>query len=286
MSTAATSAVTPPAHGFDSALVARQLTGILRLELGKNLLGRRALAMYFLAFFPLPLALFWALWPGAGEGLAGPSAAAALFASVFPGYIAIPLYLSALLLFMSLFRSEIMEKSLHYYLLTPVRREVLVAGKYVSALIAMTITFVIGTSSLYLLTMSPWGFGEMSQYLFRGPGLSNLFAYLSIVVLGCAGYGAVFLLTGLLFKNPIVPAAVFWGWEFINFLLPSVLKKISVVHYLRSLFPIPVSEGPFAIIADPTPIWVAVPGILIFTALVLVLAGWKARRMEISYGDD
>ncbi len=286
MSTAATPAATPADRGLDGGLIIRQLTGILRMELGKNLLGRRAFFTYFLAFAPVPLALFWAVWPGSKEGLQGPNAAAALFAGVFPAYLAVPLYLSALLLFMSLFRAEIMEKSLHYYLLTPIRREVLVVGKYVSALIAITMTFLASTTLLYGITLMPWGLGEASQYLFRDAGLSNLVAYLGIVALGCAGYGAVFLLTGLVFKNPIIPAAVFWGWEAINIFLPTFLKKISVVHYLTSLFPIPILEGPFEIIADPTPVWVAIPGILIFTALVLALAGWKASRMEISYGDD
>jgi len=271
---------------LDPGLIRRQITGILRLELGKNFLGRRALGMYFLAFSPLPLGLIWALFSGAGEGLGGPSSVAPMFANAFSLYLRFSLYMSSLLVFMSLFRSEIMEKSLHYYLLTPIRREVLLVGKYVSAFLAITVTFTLSTTSLYLLSISPWGLSRLAQYLLRGPGLGNLMAYLGIVVLGCAGYGAVFLVAGLFFKNPVVPAAVFWVWELANPVLPSVLKKISVVHYLRSLEPIPIEAGPFAIVADPTPVWVAVPGILVFTAAVLLLAGWRARRLEITYGDD
>ncbi len=37
---------------------------------------------------------------------------------------------------------------------------------------------------------------------------------------------------------------------------------------------------------DPTPIWISVPGLVIFTALVLAFAGWRAGRMEINYGGD
>lgn len=271
---------------IDLGVIRRQIVGILRLEMGKNLLGRRALGMYFLAFAPVPFALLWAAWPGAREGLGGPTSTAPLFANAFTAYIHFSLYMSALLLFMSLFRSEIMEKSLHYYLLTPVRREVLVVGKYVSALVTIIFTFSVSTTVLYLLSILPWGLGEMSQYLMRGSGLSNLIGYLSIVALGSAGYGAVFLLAGLFFRNPIVPASLLWIWEAINPFLPNLLKKLSVVHYLQSLKPIPITSGPFAFVGDPTPAWIAVPGVVLFTLGVLFIACLRARKMEISYGED
>ena len=41
-----------------------------------------------------------------------------------------------------------------------------------------------------------------------------------------------------------------------------------------------------AIIAQPTPAWLAVIGLTLFSALVLVLAGFRIRRMEIAYGTD
>ena len=67
---------------------------------------------------------------------------------------------------------------------------------------------------------------------------------------------------------------------------PPGLKKISVIHYLTSLVPVPMSEGPFAVLAEPTPAWIAVPSLLLFTAVVLFLAGLHIRRMEISYAGD
>jgi hypothetical protein len=38
--------------------------------------------------------------------------------------------------------------------------------------------------------------------------------------------------------------------------------------------------------AEPTPAWISVPSLIVFTALVLVLAGLHIRRMEISYVGD
>jgi uncharacterized membrane protein len=110
--------------------------------------------------------------------------------------------------------------------------------------------------------------------------------YSGITILACIGYGALFLVVGLFFRNPIIPALVLYGWEWLNFLLPPLLKKISVIHYLQSLTPVPVSEGPFAVIAEPTPAWIAVPSLIVVTALVLILASRRIRRMEVRYGTD
>jgi len=38
-------------------------------------------------------------------------------------------------IFSNLFRGEMLEKTLHYYFLTPMRREMLVAGKYLAGLV-------------------------------------------------------------------------------------------------------------------------------------------------------
>jgi len=271
---------------FDWGLARRQTWGILRLELGKNLLSRRALALYFLAFAPALPVFTWSLTGIPREAFGNPAAAIATYANFFPIYLRASVFLSAIFIFTNLFRAEILEKNLHYYLLAPVRREVLVAGKYLSALLATSAVFALGTALLFIFAAWPWGLSELARYLFSGPGLGHLLGYMGVAVLACAGYGALFLLAGLLFRNPVIPAVFLLSWESINFILPSLLKKLSVIHYLQSLYPIPVNLGPFAVVAEPTPAWVAIPGMLVFTAAVLAASCWKARKMEISYGGD
>ena len=113
-----------------------------------------------------------------------------------------------------------------------------------------------------------------------------MFTYAGIAVLACIGYGAFFTVVGLFFRNPIIPSLLLYGWEWLNFLLPPLLKKISVIHYLQSLTPVPLSDGPFAVVAEPTPAWIAVPSLLIVTLLVLIAASFRIRHMEIRYGSD
>lgn len=276
-----------PQTALDWGLIGRQITGILRMEVKRQLVSRRALSLYFLAFAPPLIMALWAMSPIPKKiGLTGPVDILDTFSFFYFGYLTTSIFLSALVMFMSLFRDEILEKSLHYYFLAPIRREVLVAGKFLSALVACAGTFMIGTAALYVFAMSPWGLGPLSRHLFSGPGLGHVFAYMGISVLACLGYGALFQLAGQLFKNPVVIAVAIGGWEFLNPFLPSFLKKLSVIFYLKSMFPIPVTEGPFTILAEPTPAWISIPGLLIFTALVLAAAGWRARAMEIHYGAD
>jgi ABC-type transport system involved in multi-copper enzyme maturation permease subunit len=187
---------------------------------------------------------------------------------------------------MNLFRGEVVDKSLHYYFLSPVRREVLVMGKYLSGLVTAGFLFVCTTVLSLFFTYLAIGYPQNTDYLLDGPGLGQVFTYLSMTVLACIGYGAVFLMIGLLFRNPIIPALLAYGWEWLNFLLPPMLKKISVIHYLHSIAPVPVPEGPFAMVAEPTPAWISVPGLLVVTAIVMFFASIQIRRMQISYSGE
>ena len=112
-----------------------------------------------------------------------------------------------------------------------------------------------------------------------------MLGYVGVTLLGCLGYGAVFLLVGLFFKNPIVPAMLIWVWELGNPYLPVLLKKISVIFYLQSMLPVAIDAGPFAVIAEPASVWLAVPGLVAFAVLTLGIAGIRIRKMEISYAD-
>jgi hypothetical protein len=170
--------------------------------------------------------------------------------------------------------------------LSAVKREVLVVGKYLSGLIASCALFLLTTAGALFFLYLPRGVQANLDYIFNDQGWAQITDYLGITVLACIGYGALFMVIGLFFRNPIIPALLVYGWEWLNFLLPPMLKKISIIHYLHSLVPVPVNEGPLAIIGEPTPQWIAISGMLAVTAIVLFLASVRIRRMEIHYGSE
>lgn len=271
---------------YQVALWRRQIASILRLEVRKNFTGKRSILIYLIAL--LPVAMMAAVsWVHADDIRENFAQASEIFANLYEAMILrTVVFFGCAWIFMNLFRGEVVDRSLHYYFLSPVKREVLVAGKYLSGLITSMILFVPMTALALFFIYLPLGYSAAMNHIFDGPGLSQILTYLGITMLACIGYGAVFLVIGLFFRNPIIPAVLLYGWEFINFLLPPMLKKLSVVHYLHSLTPVPINDGPFAFVTEPTSAWLTVPGLTLVTIAVLVVASVRIRRMEIKYGSE
>jgi ABC-type transport system involved in multi-copper enzyme maturation permease subunit len=216
-----------------------------------------------------------------------------IFASVFQlFYLRLAIFFGCVGIFTNLFRGELLDKSLHFYLLAPIRREVLLVGKYLAGLIATVVIFTTSTA-LQLLAMGWHLTGPaMTEYL-RGPGWGQIGAYLGVTALACLGYGSVFLTAGLLFRNPIIPAAVVLLWESANPFLPAALKKISVIFYLQSMCPVVARQNDMPALAalllssaEATPAVWAASGLVVLTLAVLALAARQARKLEINYSSD
>ena len=215
-----------------------------------------------------------------------------VFAGIFQFfYVRLAVFFGCLGIFMNLFRGELLDKSLHFYFLAPIRREVLMAGKYLAGLLAATVIFT--TSEALQILIFAWHFDPnvLSNYIYHGHAAAHAAAYLGITVLACVGYGSLFLAAGLVFRNPIFPAAGILLWEGINPFLPTVLQKISIIYYLRALCPvaIPVAPGTPPVLAllvsnaDPIAAGVAIFGVLLVSSFVLFMSGLQVRKMQIDY---
>ncbi|MFZ0772588.1 MAG: hypothetical protein WCA49_19355 [Candidatus Sulfotelmatobacter sp.] len=215
-----------------------------------------------------------------------------VFAGVFQFfYLRLAVFFGCLGIFMNLFRGEILDKSLHFYFLAPIRREVLMVGKFLAGLLATCVIFV--TSELLQIVVFTWSFSPNARdlYLYQNHGLAHSAAYLGITALACLGYGAFFLAAGMLFRNPILPAGAILAWEAVNPFLPALLKKFSVIYYLKSLCPVDIPSPPGAspllslLVSNPDPVStpVAILGIVIVALLVLYISSIQVRRMEINY---
>jgi len=270
----------------------RQLGAVLRLEWRKTLLSRRGWWIYCLALAPVGLTLLhWLLElqrnaSNSHHSLGDDSIAFA--ATFFFFYLKGGIFFGCVGIFNNLFRGEMLEKTLHYYYLTPMRRELLVAGKYLAGLGTAVALFVGSVAASFFLIGRHFG-AAYSDYIWHGPGLSQLGWYCLVAALACAGYGAVFLMCGLRYRNPMIPAVVVYVWEGINPFLPSFLQKISVIHYLKGMCPVEVPVPPplnvMVVDTDPTPAWIAILGLLALTLIVLAYSAVTAREGEISYGE-
>ncbi|HEX3528944.1 MAG TPA: hypothetical protein VH988_17940 [Thermoanaerobaculia bacterium] len=273
------------ARGTAASLRRRQVLAVVRLELRKSYFGGRGVGLFLLAAMPLAIPIL-ILIARAFRGVEGETAeTTTLFAGLYQYFILhFVLFLGCVLVFGSVMRREVLDRTLHYYFLTPLRRELLVVAKYATGVVVTAAVFCASTLATFLLMYLPEPGG--SAFIVQGPGFGHLAAYLLVTVLGCIGYGAMFLAFGSFVRSPIIPALALFGWEFLHALLPPLLKQISVIHYLLSLCPVPLSQGPLAILSDAPSPWLAIPGLLILSGVLVTLSAWRARKMEVAYEED
>ena len=263
----------------------RQIAAILRMDLRKNFLSRRGIWIYLLAFAPVVLILIHDLIDGPGSTSLRTDTE--VLAGIFQFfYLRFAIFFGCLGIFTWLFRGEIIEKSLHYYFLAPVKREVLLFGKFLGGLLTSFTVFGLGISLSFILMYAHFGpAGE--YYVFNGPGMGQLLSYVGVTALACIGYGSFFLTLSLLMKNPIIPAILILGWETFSPVLPTLVQRFSVTYYLKQLCPVSIpADGLmalFTVVSEPVSTVAAVLGPIVLAALVLGLACKFVRRLEISY---
>jgi ABC-type transport system involved in multi-copper enzyme maturation permease subunit len=270
----------------------RQIGILVRREMRRSLFTRRRIWVYLLAFFPVVIMAIHRV-----VHTSQPIDAAALReeTQVFAGivqlyYVRLGLFFACMGIFTWLFRGEMVERTLHYPFLTPVRREVLVIGKFLAGAAIAIGLFEVAVLACFGLLYSRYGSVGWA-YVFHGAGLAQLGSYLLIVALGVLGYGSVFLGLSLVFNNPIVPGALFFGWEAITPVLPGWLQVLSVTYYLKHLYPVSVPSNSFllslfTVATGPISAATAVLGLFCFTVVVLAFSCYRIRGTEITYTTD
>jgi ABC-type transport system involved in multi-copper enzyme maturation permease subunit len=268
-------------------LYGSQISVLVRNEVRRNLFTRRRIWIYLLALLPVLMIVGHTIFDRHNMNTAQIEEDTQVLAGIIQlYYFRLGIFFACMAIFTWLFRGEMVERTLHYQFLVPVRREVLVVGKFLAgAAVAIALFETAILACFYFLYLR---FGSAGKaYVFDGPGLGQLRSYLLVTALACLGYGAVFLALSLLFKNPIVPGVVLMGWEAIAPVFPAWAQRLSVTFYLKHLCPVSLPlNGPlaiFTIVAEPVPPFVAVLGLLCLTMAILAISCFLIRRMEITY---
>jgi ABC-type transport system involved in multi-copper enzyme maturation permease subunit len=217
-----------------------------------------------------------------------------VYAAIFQHfYLRLAIFFGCLGIFVNLFRGEMLDKTLHFWFLAPMRREVLLGGKYLAGIIAASVIFMAGAGISYGAMIWPQDPAQLAAF-WQNQGLSHAFWYAASAALACLGYGSVFLAAGMLVKNPVIPAAGVLLWETINGALPAILQKFSILYYVSSLAPVPPPMDPDAPLlirllaspAAPPPAPLAILGLLALTAVILWASSVRVRSLEINYSTD
>jgi ABC-type transport system involved in multi-copper enzyme maturation permease subunit len=289
MSTAAVARIRQSITQAPWQLWGSQVAAILRIELRRALWTRSSFFLYFMAFAPTLMFGIHALTSPNGRNCSiGEDTN--IFADVFQFYyLRVGIFFGCMGLFTWLFRRDVVEKSLHYYFLSPVRRELLIIGKFFAGLITAALVFSLSVVVCFVFLYGHFG-AAGHAFVFNGPGFGHLLAYLLVTVLGCLGFGSVFLALSLVFKNPILPGIAVLLWETFHAVAPSLLQKLSVSFYLKQLCPVSIPPDGilalFTVIAEPVSPWLAIPGLICLSVAILIYACLRIRKTEISYLAD
>jgi hypothetical protein len=268
-------------------LFASQISILVRTEVRRNLFTRRRMGFHLLAWIPVLFLLAHNIFdrhdidPAQIE-----NDTLVLAGTIQLYYFRLGIFFACMGIFTWLFRGEMVQRTLHYQFLVPVRKEVLVIGKFLAGAFISIVLFETAVFACFCLTYSR--FGSVGRaYVFDGPGLGQLGSYLLATALACLGYGAVFLALSLLFRNPIIPGVMLLGWETVAPIFPSWAQRLSVTFYLKHLCPVKLPvDGPmaiFTIVAEPVSPFIAVFGLLCLTAAILVVSCFLIHRLEVTY---
>ncbi|HUK91963.1 MAG TPA: hypothetical protein VLZ81_16300, partial [Blastocatellia bacterium] len=167
---------------------ARQFKAVVRIETKKNFLGWRAVPLYLIAAGPIFLLAIFSIFASFQRGLGESQGELSIaLANLYEGLILrTVVFFGCAWMFMNLFRGEIVDKSLHYYFLTPMRREVLVGAKFASGLAAAAILFSATTIGSFIFAFMSLGYPAFTRFELSGTGLSLCASYVVITVLACA----------------------------------------------------------------------------------------------------
>ena len=205
------------------------------------------------------------------------------YAFIFHGLILRFLcFFGCAMVFSHAIREEQGARTLHYSLLIPQPRWLVISGRYAASVLVvggvLSGALLASQGALWFTVSGTW-----ADLLIKEKALFFLLAYVVIVWLGVSAYGALFTSMELLFSRPAIPIALFFGWEWLTFILPPALKRVGIGYYLHQLAPLSIAEGPWALLGDPLPIWESLLSLFLITGGWLFVSFRLFGRIELHY---
>lgn len=132
----------------------------------------------------------------------------------------------------SLIQNEVDSGTLVYLVTRPIPRPMLLLSKFAAVSGVSAALVVAGMAAFLMAFLLPGGDPTEGRFDWWG----RLFGFMQAGLLGVLGYGALFTLAGLVFKRGLI-----WGLaygfisEFVLTNIPALVRKATIMHYLRSV---------------------------------------------------
>ncbi len=147
----------------------------------------------------------------------------------------------------TVFTDELDRKTLVYLQARPLSSWSLLAGKLFSALSLTIILLTVSTLASYTLLMLSQGGGAFSQ------NLTYLFKDILVMILGSMSYISLMLGISVILKKPVLWGLLFTlGWENTVVNIPGPISKMTLLHWIQSIFPHPSVTNKFLSAIHPS----------------------------------
>lgn len=253
-----------------------RVLAVMRLTLRQILATRRTLVFALLGSLPPALAALFAVLRKVPTLHINANGFDFFSQMMVTFYLHFLLVLIALFYATALIHSEVEEKTITYLLLRPVPKPHLVLAKYLTFLMAaaaILVPSILLTFGILEISDGAGGFMGHLRYLLWDLG---------VMALGAMAYGSVFTLLGAWLKRPVMVGlffAVVWEWAITY--VPGYFGKLTILHYLLSIFPhSTVQRGVQALFGSTTSRPVAILVLLALATVFLGLAMETFRRSE------
>jgi len=177
----------------------------------------------------------------------------------------------------TVFTDELDRKTLIYLQARPVSSFSMIFGKFLSALSLVSGLLVLSTVSSYtILMLMDGGNAFMGNMIY-------LWKDLLVMILGSMAYIAFMLALSMMVKKPVLWGLVFMlGWENIVVNIPGPVSKMTLLHWIQSIFPHPSVTNKFlaAIHPESSPIDTSITVLLVATMVFLFVAYIVYSRRE------
>jgi ABC-type transport system involved in multi-copper enzyme maturation permease subunit len=176
----------------------------------------------------------------------------------------------------ALISEEVEGKTITYLFLRPIPKPKILVGKYLALIwISAVLVLPVVLASYCVLYLG----SDLRAFL---EDASTLALDLGIVFLALAAYGAMFALVGAWLRHPILGGLLYgFGWEGFVSYLPGFTRKLTITHYIQSIFPHDDPAGAIAmLVGERTPAGEAVVTLGLLTALFVAVAALVVREKE------
>jgi ABC-2 type transport system permease protein len=176
----------------------------------------------------------------------------------------------------ALISEEVEGKTITYLFCRPIPKPVIMLGKYL-ALVWISVMLVLPTIvlSYFILYLR----ADLTPFL---QDMHLLAKDMGVVFLALLAYGAMFSLIGAWLKHSILAGLVYaFGWEGIVSYLPGFTRKLTITHYIQSIFPHQDTAAAIAmLVGKRTEPVESVVTLVLLTAFFLASASLMLREKE------